>query len=103
DRRRPVSYDSAIDEVDMTTINAVSGLRYFFFNDTATTEIYPLSLPTLFRSRRITGESHRRQVADPSSTQTAPRPHQTRHVLLGECNPAIRQSSDTFLFTLLCV
>src|SRR2546426_9012776 len=25
---------------------------FFFFNDTATTEIYTLSLPTLFRSRR---------------------------------------------------
>src|SRR6202044_4230662 len=25
---------------------------FFFFNDTATTEIYPLSLQTLFRSRR---------------------------------------------------
>src|SRR5947209_17273801 len=27
-------------------------LFFFFFNDTATTEIYTLSLPTLFRSRR---------------------------------------------------
>src|SRR2546422_11769077 len=30
---------------------------FFFFNDTATTEIYTLSLTTLFRSRR--GRAHR--------------------------------------------
>src|SRR5271168_5569098 len=28
-------------------------LVFFFFNDTATTEIYTLSLPTLFRSRSL--------------------------------------------------
>src|SRR3989338_4631529 len=42
----------------------------FFFNDTATTEIYPLSLPTLFRSvphppRRVLGGAAGRRPGDP--------------------------------------
>src|SRR5690242_21770108 len=36
---------------------------FFFFNDTATTEIYTLSHTTLFRSRSGAGPSHRSQFS----------------------------------------
>src|SRR2546430_6125794 len=37
---------------------------FFFFNDTATTEIYTLSLPTLFRSLQVGADLRRRDVDD---------------------------------------
>src|SRR5688572_19585156 len=37
----------------MLSQSHIPHLSFFFFNDTATTEIYTLSLTTLFRSRRL--------------------------------------------------
>src|SRR3712207_7520446 len=45
-----------------------STLLFFFFNDTATTEIYTLSLPTLFRSTaRTTSRSSILKILTPSA------------------------------------
>src|SRR2546430_12951791 len=41
----------------MTNCDSVALYSIFFFNDTATTEIYTLSLPTLFRSLPNAGKA----------------------------------------------
>src|SRR3712207_8132595 len=44
--------------------SATRAISCFFFNDTATTEIYTLSLPTLFRSRIAAEQAtHAREIA----------------------------------------
>src|SRR5437868_9643672 len=45
---------------------------FFFFSDTATTEIYTLSYTTLFRSRQIDDrDEHARQIPKPQRTADA--------------------------------
>src|SRR6266851_10188300 len=56
---------------------------FFFFNDTATTEIYTLSLPTLFRSRGLAQQAdfvlRERTRPDPAERRPVqPRPAQPR-------------------------
>src|SRR2546426_9353041 len=65
---------------------------FFFFNDTATTEIYTLSLPTLFRSQtqdeRLDGRHHARA---PHQLQRLGRAHESRQ----EEAPAPRSEEHT--------
>src|SRR5438094_9017738 len=59
------------------SIRAISRTFFFFFNDTATTEIYTLSYTTLFRSphtashgaRCPTGVSHRRRRSEEHTSE----------------------------------
>src|SRR2546430_7661817 len=70
----------------MSTVESISTLRFFFFNDTATTEIYTLSLhdalpiysgvrrPDLRRRRRLAGRNRR-----PRARGRERRPADQRH------------------------
>src|SRR5256885_10791330 len=67
---------------------------FFFFNDTATTEIYTLSYTTLFRSERDRREAHGEHVVRPHTEADE------RHEQLGERDererdhPTAREGGD---------
>src|SRR5258708_10391068 len=75
----------------MTTVTPVSSLLFFFFNDTATTEIYTLSLHDalpICTPRRRCRKGTRTSPRSTSASSTAPPPEDRRYRRCGRASGA---------------